>query len=145
MKVIVGVPPQLSDDDGLPVFCGKVLLWKFMVVLAGHVIVGGVLSNTTITCVQVAELPQASVARYVLVSVYLLVQVWFEVISLTNVTVGAPPQLSVEVTLAGFGAGTCEAHCTETPAGHVKVGTVLSKTVMICVQVAELPQSSVAL
>ena len=33
---------------------------------AGQVIVGGVLSNTVITWTQVAELLQASVARYVL-------------------------------------------------------------------------------
>ena len=71
----VGVPPQLSDPVGLPVAAGSVLEPKSTVMSAGHVITGGVLSNTVITCVHDVELPQASDARYVLVKVNLLVHV----------------------------------------------------------------------
>ena len=59
------------------------------------------------------------------------------------VTVTVPPQLSLvgKLVLAG---GTLLAHETVTFAGHVIVGTVLSKTIIVCAQVAELPQASVA-
>ena len=67
------------------------------------------------------------------------------VTSLMKVTTGAvPPQLSEVMTLAVFGAGTRFAHWTVTFAGHVIVGGVLSNTLIVCVQVAELPQASVA-
>jgi hypothetical protein len=66
------------------------------------------------------------------------------VTSLTKVTTGAGPvQLSLVVTKAILGAGTSEAHCTVIGAGHVMDGGVLSNTVMIWVQVAELPHASV--
>ena len=58
--------------------------------------------------------------------------------------VAVPPQLSDETTLPGFGAGTSAAQVTVTFAGHVMVGAVLSKTVIVWAQVAELPQTSVA-
>jgi hypothetical protein len=113
---------------------------------AGQVMVGGVLSNTVITWIQVAELPHASVDRYVLLTIYLFTQVWFTVTSLTNNTVGAGPvQLSLVVTPAIFGAGCSDAHCTVTGAGHVIVGGVSSNTVMTWIQVAEFPHASVAL
>ena len=64
--------------------------------------------------------------------------------SLTKLTTGAgPEQLSLVVTLAGFGTGTWLAHCTVNGAGQVSVGGVLSNTVMICTHVAELPHASV--
>lgn len=63
---------------------------------------------------------------------------------MTCVTTGAGPvQLSLVVTLAGFGAGTWNAQVTVMFAGHVIVGGVLSNTVITCWQVLELPQSSV--
>ena len=40
----------------------------------GQEIAGGTLSLTVIVCVQVVELPQTSVAKYVLVIVYLFAQ-----------------------------------------------------------------------
>ena len=68
------------------------------------------------------------------------------VTSPTKVTTGAgPEQLSLVVTLAGFGAGTWLAHCTVSGAGQVIVGGVLSNTVITCKQVAELPHASVDL
>ena len=73
-----------------------------------------------------------------------LAQVWLVMTSLINVTVTVPPQLSLVVAEAGLGAGTWLAHCTVTGAGQVIIGSELSKTVIVCEQVAELPQASVA-
>ena len=103
------------------------------------------MSKTVITCAQVAELPQASVALYVLVNINRLIHVMLVITSLTSVTATVPPQLSDVITEAGFTGGTCAAHCTVTFGGQVIVGGVLSKTVITCAQVAELPQASVAL
>ena len=77
------------------------------VTFAGHVMVGGVLSNTVMTWTHVEELPQSSVERYVLFRVYRLTQDWFVVTSTTNTTVGVASQLSDVVTPVMFGAGTC--------------------------------------
>ena len=63
--------------------------------------------------------------------VNLLIQVWLVVTSLTKVTVGIPLQLSLAVTLAGFGIGTKAAHDTVVLGGQVIVGNVLSNTVMV--------------
>ena len=95
--------------------------------------------------VQVDELPHASVALYVLVTRKLFTQVTLVVRSLTNVIIGTPVQLSLALTLAGFGGGICEAQWTVTPDGQVIVGGVPSNTVMICVQVAVVKHASVAL
>ena len=59
--------------------------------------------------------------------------------------VTGPLQLSVAVTEAGDGGGTALAHCTVIAAGQVIVGGVSSRTVMVCVQVAKLPQASTAI
>ena len=69
----------------------------------------------------------------------------FVATSLTNVTVTAPPQLSVAVTEPMLGAGTAEKHCTVAGPGQVIDGGVVSFTVIVCVQVFWLPQASVAL
>jgi hypothetical protein len=103
-----------------------------------------VMSFTVIICAQVAELPQTSVALYVLVTVNLLAQVCPLVTSLTKVIVATPPQLSDAVTEPIFAGGTKLAHETVTGPGQVIVGGVISFTVMICAQVALLPQMSVA-
>ena len=65
-------------------------------------------------------------------------------ISLTKLIVVAPEQLSVALTLEVFGAGTEKEHVTVTGAGQVMLGAVRSFTVINCVQVAELPQTSAA-
>lgn len=66
----VGAPSQLSDAVAVPVNPGKVLSVHRIVILAGHVMVGGVLSSTKMVCKQLLELPQASVAVHVLLIVY---------------------------------------------------------------------------
>ena len=76
-------------------------------------------------CVHSAKLPQASVALYVLVMVYLFAQVCAEITSLTKVTVTGPVQLSLTpVTNAMLGAGTALAQLTVTDAGQVSTGGV---------------------
>ena len=106
----------------------------------GHVTTGGVVSLTVIACVHVVELPQVSVARYVRVMVRGHEP---DDTSPTNVTVTAP-QLSVAVTDDVAAVGTSASHCTVTAEGHVTAGGVVSFTVMVCVQVVELPHGSVA-
>src|SRR4026207_1870390 len=116
-----------------------------MVGAAGHVIVGGVTSTVlVIVCTQVALLPHASVALYVLkiVSVQPDVLVW----SPTCVITIGPVQLSVAVTNVTSGGGTGPLHTMVGAAGHVIVGGVTSTVlVIVCTQVALLPHASVAL
>lgn len=57
--------------------------------------------------------------------------------------VGVPLQLSLAVTLPVFGAGTWLAQETVVGGGQVRVGGIWSLTVMVCWQMAELPQASV--
>lgn len=99
---------------------------------------------TVMTCVQDAVLPQASVARYVLVNVKLLAHPWPVITSPTCVTVTVPPQLSAVVTVPVLTGGTWLAQETEIFGGQVMLGGVTSLTVITWVQVAELPQASVA-
>jgi hypothetical protein len=72
------------------------------------------------------------------------VQVWLLIVFEKKLGVIAPPQLSLPVTNAGSGAGTCSAQVTVCGAGQVIAGPVWSLTVMIWEQVAELLQASVA-
>ena len=65
LKVIV-TEPQLSDAVAEPVFGGRELAEHSIVTLAGHEIMGGVLSSTEIICRHVPVLPQSSVAIHVL-------------------------------------------------------------------------------
>ena len=93
-------------------------------------------------CVQFAVFPAASVARYVLVIVYLLAQVWLLITSLTWVTT-TPEQLSIAVTLAGAGVGTLPAQLTVTGARQVITGLCVSFTVTVNEQFV-VPQLLVA-
>ena len=74
-----------------------------------------------------------------------MAHVIFVVTSGETVTLTAPPQPSLVMTLAVFGAGTLDAHETVTFPGHVITGGTLSKTVINCAQVALFPQASVAM
>jgi hypothetical protein len=95
--------------------------------------------RTVIVCWQVDELPQASVARYVRTTIRL--QDCVGLVSLTNVLVTAPPQLSEATTFVVFGGGNTD---TVTFAGQVMLGGVVSFTAIVCVQVEALPQLSEA-
>src|SRR5438046_9208164 len=62
-----------------------------------------------------------------------------------QLTVTAPPQLSLVVTLLVSGAGTWLAQLTVRLLVHVMLGGLVSWTVMVWAQVALLPHKSVAL
>ena len=92
---------------------------------------------------QVAVLPHASVAMYVLIVVS--VQPLIVDTSLTCDTVGVP-HASVAVTDPGAGAGIAALHPSVTVGGHVMVGGVISIIrVIVCEQLAVLPHASVAM
>src|SRR6266849_5967166 len=95
-------------------------------------------------CVQVALLPHWSVARYVRLITNCPAQLLELIESPCQLTVTAPPQLSLVVTLLVLGAGTWLLQLTVRPVGHVILGGLVSLTVMVCVQVALLPHWSVA-
>ena len=109
------------------------MAWSHSIVKLLRVVVniGAILSFTVIVCTHVAEFPQISVARYVLVIVYLLVQIWLLVTSLTNALVIVPVQLSVAVIWFMSGVGTFDAQVKFRFAGQDIVGAILSLTVMI--------------
>src|SRR5688572_28135310 len=145
IKVTVGVlqPSVVVTDEGLG--AGTVGLQPERLTVAGHVMVGGVVSTVlVIDCVHSAVLPHASVALYLLVVVSVHPDTFTT--SLIKVTVGVP-HASVAVTEDGLGAGTVGLHPGKlTVAGHVIVGGVVSIVLVIdCVHSAVLPHASVAL
>jgi hypothetical protein len=142
--VIVGITSQLSDALADPVFAGSVDAVHSMVTLSGHVITGGVLSSTVITCTQVLELPQSSVAFQVRLIVYSCGQVGEAVVTSIKVMVGIISQLSDAVADPVLAGRVDAVHSIVTLIGHVITGGVLSSTVITCTQVLKLPQSSVA-
>ena len=97
VKLTAGIKSQLSVAVALPVFAGKVLAVHSIVVLAGHVIIGAVLSSTTIVWLQVLILPQSSVAFQVLMIVYSCGHVGEATVKSLKVTAGIASQLSVAV------------------------------------------------
>lgn len=110
---------------------------------AGQIIAGGVVSTITITCKQVEEFPQSSVALQVRFSVYACGQDPETVASLI-VIVGVASQLSVAVAVPVFAGSVLAEHSIVTLLGQDRTGAVLSSTKMVWMQVALFPQSSVA-
>jgi len=111
------------------------------VVCATQVMVGGVISCTTIVPLQVAVFPQSSVAVHVRVTLYVPTQVPCVVISLkVTVTVGS----QASVAMGGVNTGTAGQLTGVVCATHVMVGGVTSLTTIVPEHVAVLPQSSVA-
>jgi hypothetical protein len=104
---------------------------------------GGVTSTVHVnTCVQVAVLPQPSVAVYVLVCV--LIQPLVPIEPKAEVIVGVP-QASVAVAAPGAGTPAGLQPRSEPGGQKVNTGGVTSNVhVNTCVQVAVLPQASVA-
>ena len=78
-----------------------------------------------------AVLLQASDARYVRVTVNLLIQLELLVTSLTHVMLTAPLQLSVALAAAVLTAGMFDAQVTVVAAGHVMLGATLSFTTIV--------------
>src|SRR6188474_1557281 len=106
----------------------------------GQVMLGGVLSSTLIVRLQVAVLPQSSVAVQVRVTLGIPVQL-AEVTSL-NVMDTEASQASLAV--AAPKVGTDGQLIGDTTVGQVMLGGVISCTLIVRLQVAVLPQSSVA-
>src|SRR5688572_24752507 len=107
----------------------------------GQVISGGVVSCTLMERLQVEVLPQSSVAVQVRVRVYSASQLPGVVASL-KVTSTLASQASLAV--AAPKVGVAGQSMGEFTMGQVMTGGVLSTTLMARLQVAVLPQSSVA-
>ena len=104
-------------------------------------IVGGVISCTTMVPLQVAVLPQSSVAVHVLLTLYVPVQVP-GVVRSENVMVTLGSQASVAV--GGVNTGVAGQLIGVVWVAQVIVGGVISCTTMVALQVAVFKQSSVA-
>jgi hypothetical protein len=124
LNVTVGIRSQSS----VAVAAGKTGVAGHWIgdVTAGHVIVGGVLSSTTIVREHVAVFPQSSVAVHVRVTLYSCGHNP-SVVASVNVTATSGSQLSVAV--AGGKTGVAGHSIGDDTAGHVIVGGVLSMTV----------------
>ena len=97
------------------------------------------MSVIVMTCSQVAALPQASVAVKVRVMVCVQPSSWT---SVSTVTSGLGSQSSVAPGTSKSGTAS---HSYVTSGGHSAItGGVRSTTVIVCSQVATLPQASVA-
>ena len=109
--------------------------------------VGAVMSLTLMTCWNVSELPQVSAAFQVNVRVIWLVHVGLdsaESVCVGVVSVNAPSQLSVAVTVGTWISFVHSTEAVKEAVFKVNVGTRVSFAVMLCWSVLELPQVSVA-
>ena len=132
-------PEQSSVAVAVPVLAGSVESLQFNVTPAGHEITGGVVSSKVNVCTQVATLPQLSSAVHVLEMISghdpLLVPLHVIV---------TPEQSSVAVAIP-VDDGKVEAlQSSVLFGGQVITGGVVSSIVIICTQVATLPQLSSA-
>src|SRR5713101_4489391 len=105
---------------------------------------GGLVSLTVMVWIQVALLPHWSAARYVRLMTNCPAQLLELIESPCQLTVTAPPQLSLVVTLLVSGVGTRLAQRTVRLRGQVMLGGLVSWTVRGWGQVALLPHRSVA-
>jgi hypothetical protein len=108
---------------------------------AGQVITGGVVSTTVIVCTQLALLPQASDAVQVR-RITLVLPQRFVTESTKPIVVSPQPSRAVatpvELVLVSPG------HSIVTFVGQIMLGGVVSRTVMVCTQLAEFPHPSIA-
>ena len=140
-KVTTGLGSHASDAVGAG-NTGVAGHWIGEVV-AGHVIVGGVVSITFTVWLQLALLPHASVAFQVLVRLYVPAQAPGVVTSEISETTGAGSQTSVAVGTVKIGVA---GHWIVAPVAQVSVGGVVS-SVQVAVRetaTAALSQASVA-
>ena len=89
------------------------------------------------------ELPQSSVARHVR-AITLSAAHMPPVITSVDVIVGEMSQLSVAVAVPVFAGKVLDPQAMVVLDGQVIAGAILSSTKMVCTQLLELPQSSVA-
>src|SRR6266851_2356707 len=107
----------------------------------GHVTTGLVMSRTVMVCTQLVLLPQASAAVQVramtLVPPQLLVtESVYRIVTWLQVSCAVATPVALVVVTAG--------HSRTRSGGQVMDGPVMSRTVIICTQLALLPQASVA-
>lgn len=133
---IVGFASQASVAVGVP---NTGVAGQLIVVLVGQVIVGAVSSLTEIVRLQVAVLPQSSVAVQVRFTLYSCGQVP-GVVASTKVIATLLSQASVAV--GGLNTGVAGHSIGEVCVTQVIVGLVTSCTTMVRLQVAVFPQSS---
>jgi hypothetical protein len=122
---------------------GNVLALQSTEAFAGHVKIGGLLSETMMLCMQLLLLPHASVATQVRIIVNSCGQIPAVVASVKPI-IGAVSQLSVTVGVPVPGGNVLPLQSTDALAGHVKIGGLLSIMVMVCVQLKLFPLASVA-
>jgi hypothetical protein len=141
LKVIVGVPSQLSVALAEPVVAGNVLAEQEIVMFDGQAMDGATLSSTTITWRQVLVLPQSSVAVHVRLIVRSCGQLPAMVTSeKVGTTDGSQP--SMAVALPVFEGSVLAVQRMVILAGQVITGAVISDTVITWMQFVPLPQSS---
>ena len=112
-------------------FEGSVTAVHSIVTFPGHVIIGAVLSSTTIVWLQVFMFPQSSVAFHVRVMVYSCGQVGEAIVASVKLKVGIASQLSVAVALPVLAGKVLAVHSIVVLAGHVIIGGVLSSTKIV--------------
>src|SRR6266446_7361258 len=105
-QLTVTAPPQLSLVVTLLVSGAGTWLAQLTVRPLGQEILGGVVSLTVTVWIQVALLPHWSAARYVRLMTNCPAQLLELIESPCQLTVTAPPQLSLVVTMFVSGAGT---------------------------------------
>src|SRR6185436_5701425 len=134
---------QSSVAVAVPVLLGSVEAAQSIVVLAGQTMVGACVSVTVIVCGQLVELPQLSVAVQVRVMTWLPAQLPGALTSLCVIE-ATPLQSSVAVAVPVLLGSVEAAQSIVVLAGQTMVGACVSVTVIVCGQLVELPQLSVA-
>jgi hypothetical protein len=139
LRILIDVLPQVSLAAG----ASKSQALAHSTVLAGtHTIVGGVLSTVVTVWLQLAVLPQASVACQVRVAVKVPPQCPAVLVTLPTMLIVTLPQVSLAV---GASKLQAVAHSAVLSAAQAIVGGVVSFTVTVWLQVLLLPQVSLAL
>jgi hypothetical protein len=131
--------PQPDVPVAMPVASGLVELPHSTVTSAGQVMLRAVGSTKAMLCTQLIELPQASVAVQVRVTV-----VPQTADPLSEKPTVALPQLSAATAEPVLDGSMDSPQATWILAGQVRVGGVVSVTVMVCMQLLVLPHESVA-
>lgn len=141
---MTAAPSQLLGINvAKPVLEGKVLDEQLIIAFGGHTITGGVLSFVVMVWTQEEVFPHASVAVQVRVMIG-STEHGPDIVTSAKAMFATVPQASVAVACPVVDGPVFEPHSMVIFGGQVTTGPVLSSTTMICVQVAVLPQSSVA-
>ncbi len=138
-SVMVTVP-QVSAPVATPVLAEDSSSVHSIVISAGTLIVGSVVSTTVMVWSADTLLPHSSVTVQVLTIVFVLPQAAVSTSDSVMVTV---PQVSAPVATPVLAEDSSSVHSIVTSAGTLIVGSVVSTTVMVWSAFAVLPQLSV--